>query len=211
MKNVKGWWLPDSDNHFEQYIDDGGYQITHRTTILNHIKKHIKELNNAIDVGSHVGFWSKDFTELFKHVYAFEPMNEVRECFIKNIVKDNYTLHPYGLGCVEKKVKIQYDPNESGNTFVTPSGNREIEIYPLDRFEFNKIDYIKIDAEGYEIEVCKGATILIKKDKPFIHIEKKKKVMIKTGLTEDTIHNFFESIDYKQVLSVKNEVVYAPK
>lgn len=211
MKNVKGWWLPDSDNHFEKYIADGGYQITHRTTILNHIKKHIKEFNNVIDVGSHVGFWSKDFTELFKHVYAFEPMNEVRECFIKNIVKDNYTLHTYGLGCVEKKVKIQYDPNESGNTFITPSGNREIEIRPLDSFEFNKIDYIKIDAEGYEIEVCKGATILIKKDKPFIHIEKKKKVMNKTGLTEDAIHNFFESINYKEVLAIKSEVVYAPK
>ena len=62
MKNVKGWWLPDSDNHFEQYIADGGYQTTHRTTILNYIKNHINEFNNAIDVGSHVGFWSKDFT-----------------------------------------------------------------------------------------------------------------------------------------------------
>ena len=211
MKNVKGWWLPDSDNHFERYITDGGYQTTHRSTILNHIKNHIKEFNNAIDVGSHVGFWSKDFTDLFKHVYAFEPMNEVRECYVKNIVKDNYTLYPYGLGSVEKKVKIQYDPNETGNTFITLTGNREIEIYPLDSFEFNKIDYIKIDAEGYEIEVCKGATILIKKDKPFIHIEKKKKVMDKTGLTEDAIYNFFESINYKQVLAIKSEVLYAPK
>jgi hypothetical protein len=39
MKKVKGWWLPDSDNHFEKYITDGGYQTAHRTTILNHIFK----------------------------------------------------------------------------------------------------------------------------------------------------------------------------
>jgi FkbM family methyltransferase len=138
-------------------------------------------------------------------------MNEVRECYVKNIVKDNYTLYPYGLGSVEKKVKIQYEPNESGNTFITPLGNREIEVYPLDRFEFNKIDYIKIDAEGYEIEVCKGAVKLIERDKPFIHIEMKKKVMNKVGLTQNTIYDFFESINYKQVLAVKSEVVYAPK
>ena len=211
MKNVKGWWLPDSDNHFEQYIADGGYQTTHRTTILNYIKNHINEFNNAIDVGSHVGFWSKDFTELFKHVYAFEPMNEVRECYIKNIVKDNYTLYPYGLGSIEKKVKIQYDPNETGNTFITSKGNREIEVYPLDIFQFNKIDYIKIDAEGYEIEVCKGAVKLIERDKPFIHIEKKKKVMNKTGLTENIIYDFFNSINYKEVLTVKSEVLFAQK
>ena len=203
MKNVKGWWLPDSDNHFEKYIADGGYQTVHRTAILNHIKNHIKEFNNAIDVGSHVGFWSKDFTELFKHVYAFEPMNEVRECYIKNIVKDNYTLYPYGLGSIEKKVKIQYDPNETGNTFITSKGNREIEVYPLDSFQFNKIDYIKIDAEGYEIEVCKGAVKLIERDKPFIHIEKKKKVMNKTGLTENIIYDFFNSINYIIVIFIK--------
>jgi FkbM family methyltransferase len=211
MKLIKGWWLPDDDTHFENYITDGGYQTIHRTSILNYIKQFKSELNNVIDVGSHVGFWSKEFTELFKHVYAFEPMNEVRECYIKNIVKDNYTLYPYGLGSVEKKVKIQYEPNESGNTFITPSGNREIEVYPLDRFEFNKIDYIKIDAEGYEIEVCKGALKLIERDKPFIHIEMKKKVMNKVGLTQNTIYDFFESINYKQVLAVKSEVVYAPK
>jgi len=211
MKLVKGWWLPDDDTHFENYITDGGYQTIHRTSILNYIKQFKSELNNVIDVGSHVGFWSKEFTELFKHVYAFEPMNEVRECYIKNIVKDNYTLYPYGLGSVEKKVKIQYEPNESGNTFITPSGNREIEVYPLDRFQFNKIDYIKIDAEGYEIEVCKGAVKLIERDKPFIHIEMKKKVMNKVGLTQNTIYDFFESINYKQVLAVKSEVVYAPK
>ena len=34
--------------------------------------------------------------------------------------------------------------------------------------------------------------------------------MNKTGLTEDTIYNFFESINYKQVLAVKSEVLYAP-
>jgi FkbM family methyltransferase len=211
MKLVKGWWLPDDDTHFENYITDGGYQTIHRTSILNYIKQFKSELNNVIDVGSHVGFWSKEFTELFKHVYAFEPMNEVRECYVKNIVKDNYTLYPYGLGSVEKKVKIQYEPNESGNTFITPLGNREIEVYPLDRFEFNKIDYIKIDAEGYEIEVCKGAVKLIERDKPFIHIEMKKKVMNKVGLTQNTIYDFFESINYKQALAVKSEVVYAPK
>ena len=211
MKLVKGWWLPDDDTHFENYITDGGYQTIHRTSILNYIKQFKSELNNVIDVGSHVGFWSKEFTGVFKHVYAFEPMNEVRECYIKNIVKDNYTLYPYGLGSVEKKVKIQYEPNESGNTFITPSGNREIEVYPLDRFQFNKIDYIKIDAEGYEIEVCKGAVKLIERDKPFIHIEMKKKVMNKVGLTQNTIYDFFESINYKQVLAVKSEVVYAPK
>ena len=49
MKLVEGWWLPDNDNHFEQYLskDNGNYQTAHRTAILNHIKNHIKEFNNV--------------------------------------------------------------------------------------------------------------------------------------------------------------------
>ena len=72
------------------------------------------------------------------------------------------------------------------------------------------IDYIKIDAEGYEIEVVKGAEKIIKRDKPFIHVEAKGKVMVRQNITKDDIENYFKSINYKQVLSVKSELLYAP-
>jgi FkbM family methyltransferase len=211
MKLIRGWYLPDGDTHFEPYISYDGYQALARNAILNLIKKSKKKPNSALDVGSHVGFWSKDFTEQFEHVYAFEPIDQARECYIKNITKTNYTLYPYGLGSEEKKVKVYYDPNQTGHTFVTEYGNIEINVYPLDHFEFNKVDYIKIDVEGYEIEVCKGALKLIERDKPFIHIEMKKKLMDRVGLTENTIYDFFESINYKKVLTVVSEVVFAPK
>jgi FkbM family methyltransferase len=211
MKQIKGWWLPESDTHFENYIDDRGYQTIHRDTILEYIKQHKPVIANCIDVGSHVGFWSKDLTEYFKHVYAFEPIPDVRECYIKNIVKDNYTLYPYGVGGEEKTIKVLYDPEETGNTHASEKGNLQIEIKRLDSFDFLPIDYIKIDAEGYEIEVVKGAQKIIERDKPFIHVEAKKKVMIKQNISMNDIENYFNSINYKQVLTVKSEILYAPK
>jgi hypothetical protein len=39
MKLVKGWWLPDSDEHFATYIGYNGYQALARNTILNLIEK----------------------------------------------------------------------------------------------------------------------------------------------------------------------------
>ena len=210
MKLIKGWWLPDTDKHFEHYIKDGGYQTVHRNTILNHIilNKHI--LENCIDVGSHVGFWSKDFTELFEYTYAFDPIPQVRECYVKNITNSNYTLYPYGLGKEEKTIKVSYYPEETGNTHANEQGNLEINVKTLDSFDLNFIDYIKIDAEGYEIEVVEGAKNLIEKCKPFIHIEAKKKVMIKQNITMNAIEELFKRINYKQVLSVKSELLYAP-
>ena len=211
MKYVKGWYLPDTDTHFENYIEDGGYQTIHRNTILNHIimNKHI--LKNCIDVGSHIGFWSKDFTKLFNHTYAFEPIPQVRECYEKNITKSNYTLYPYGLGREEKKIKVLYDPKETGNTHANDKGNVNVEIKTLDSFNLDNIDYIKIDAEGYEIEVVEGSKKLIEKYKPYIHIEAKKKVMLKQNINMTAIEELFKSINYEQVLSVKSELLYAPK
>ena len=80
-----------------------------------------------------------------------------------------------------------------------------------DSFDLNFIDYIKIDAEGYEIEALIGAQKLIEKCKPFIHIEAKKKVMVKQNITMKDIEDYFESINYKQVLAVKSELLYAPR
>ena len=211
MKFVKGWYLPDSDTHFEHYIKDGSYQTIHRETILRYIKMKKPELKNCIDIGSHIGFWSKDFTNTFKHTYAFDPIPQVRECYVKNITNTNYTLYPYALGREESKKMFLYSPTETGNTHASDRGNLDVEIRTLDSFDLNFIDYIKIDAEGYEIEALIGAQKLIEKCKPFIHIEAKKKVMVKQNITMTEIEELFKSINYKQVLAVKSELLYAPR
>ena len=79
----------------------------------------------------------------------------VRECYIKNITNSNYTLYPYGLGKENKKISVLYSPEETGNTHASNEGNLEIEVKTIDSFNLEDIDYIKIDAEGYEIEVVK--------------------------------------------------------
>jgi len=46
-----------------------------------------------------------------------------------------------------------------------------IQITTLDSFEFTNIDFIKIDVEGYQLKVIKGAEQTILKHKPYILIE----------------------------------------
>ena len=211
MKQVKGWWLPDTDTDFDRWILDGNYQKEHRDGILNFLKTQGVEFNNCLDVGAHVGFWLKDLQKTFKMVYAFEPISDVRECLKKNVEKDNYLLFDFGLGDKNEKVMVNYIPEETGNTYVSDQGNREIEIRRLDEIKLPKIDYIKIDAEGYEIKVLQGAEGLIARDKPYIHVEVKEKILERHGLTAVDIDRYFEEIDYKKVYRIKSECVYAKK
>ena len=48
MKYVKGWYLPDTDTHFENYIENGGYQTIHRETILKYIQMEAEKVFNKI-------------------------------------------------------------------------------------------------------------------------------------------------------------------
>lgn len=211
MKQVKGWWLPDTDTDFDRWILDGNYQKEHRDGILNFLKTQGVEFNNCLDVGAHVGFWLKDLQNNFKMVYAFEPISDVRECLKKNVEKDNYLLFDFGLGNKNEKVMVNYIPEETGNTYVSDQGNREIEIRRLDEIKLPKIDYIKIDAEGYEIKVLQGAEGLITRDEPYIHVEVKEKILERHGLSAVDIDRYFEEIDYKKVYRIKSEFVYAKK
>ena len=64
---------------------------------------------------------------------------------------------------IQKNVLVFYDPELTGNTHASDRGNIDIEIRTLDSFNLEDIDYIKIDAEGYEIEALIGARKLIEK------------------------------------------------
>ena len=211
MKQVQGWYLPDTDVDFDRWILNGEYQKEHRDTILKFLKLQGISFENCIDVGAHVGFWLKDLCYNFKNVYAFEPISDVRECLEKNVTADNYTLFPFALGNETKNVKVSYMPEQTGNTYISDSGNREIELKRLDDLRLPKIDYIKIDAEGFEMEVVKGGLILVERDKPYIHVEVKGKVLEKQGLIPNDIDKFFTELNYEKKLRFKSENVYGPK
>ena len=225
MKKVKGWVLPTEDTSFDLYITDDGYQHEQRQEILEHIHKVLgDDLKNCVDVGGHVGFWTKDLMNHFKHVYVFEPIPFVRECFYRNIPEGNWTMYERGLGNKSAKVQIKYDPLSSGDTFIderphiatdlingTLNEFRKflIRIIPLDDLNFKDIDYIKIDAEGYEAEVVRGAFDTIKRCKPFVHCEIKDRILAKTDKKRHEIFDVFTELNYKMVLRSSSEYLFS--
>jgi FkbM family methyltransferase len=207
MKQVKGWWLPDTDTDFDRWILDGEYQKKQRDAILEFVNRN----GNAIDIGAHVGFWLRDMCKQFKHVYAFEPIEEVRQCLAKNVGAENYSTYSFGLGAKNDTIMVNYNPTETGNTHASKYGNKSITIRKLDDMNLPKIDYIKVDTEGFEIEVLKGGENMIKEYKPFIHVEVKGKVLAKQGLSGNDVDDYLKSIDYKEVFKISSEKVYAHK
>ena len=205
MKQVKGWWLPDTDTDFDRWILDGEYQKHQRDTIL----KFINRTGNAIDIGAHVGFWLKDMCNHFNYVYAFEPIEEVRQCLSRNVTAMNYKTYSFGLGAKNDVINVNYNPTETGNTHASKDGNQTITIRKLDDMNLPKIDYIKVDTEGFEIEVLKGGENMIKEYKPFVHVEVKERILQKQGISSNDVEDYLTSINYKEVMRVSSERVYS--
>ena len=90
VKKIKGWYFPDSDTHFKEWLErgKGEYQQKQRSDILSYIKT-TGRTDTCIDVGAHVGLWTKELSQVFKRVFAFELMQHHRECFEKNVKKYN--------------------------------------------------------------------------------------------------------------------------
>lgn len=171
MKQVNGIWLPDKEVHlavFDEIVKKGTYQY-------DRIKICIEEsaqTRTCVDVGGHVGLWSMHFVKHFERVEAFEPIPQHRECFVEN-VEGGYTLHPYALGKKRGEVKLKWEDDNTGHTHLDDKGNVTAEIKMLDDFNFEDVDLIKVDVEGYELFVLEGAIKTIKKYKPVICIEQK--------------------------------------
>lgn len=132
--------------------------------------KHISSFRNAIDVGSKFGIWTRKMGQNFEHVYCFEPKSKWNIILPKNVKMDNITQFQFGLGAQEEQVEML------GSRIITGPQNSSriketVQIRTLDSFNLTNIDFIKIDTDGYEVNVLKGAQETLLKWKPIICIE----------------------------------------
>jgi|GEM_PF-1696242 len=140
-----------------------------------------------LDVGANVGFYSLVASLAFKHVYAFEPCSITFTRLEKNIrlsAKNHIHAYPLGLSSNSGKTLLRVFEAASGNNTIEKSHasevmhnytDEEINIMTLDevatKFEFEEVDFIKIDVEGHEAEVLRGAQETLRRWRPWLFIE----------------------------------------
>lgn len=170
---------PASENYIEAvaWIDEIITKNQYQTNL-------IKDGSIVIDAGANIGVFSIKVAHDFPHstIYSFEPTMRTFETLKKNTAAyPNVSCFNLGLGdeIAEKKISIWDDfsgSNSIGHAQSTPSEFGEpdrmqpVNITTIDEFAKNLpgVDFIKMDTEGYEAKILKGATETIKKWKPII-------------------------------------------
>lgn len=151
------------------------YQQRYRYYIFNNIPRK----RTMIDIGANIGIFARPSAELFERVICFEPVFKNFEVLQKNLENyNNVELHNLGLGDKDQIVTFELQTLKCGHTkqveeFVpNPEFEKHTgELTTLDRFNFQSVDWIKIDVEGFENAVLEGSRDTIQRNRPWLLLE----------------------------------------
>lgn len=142
---------------------------------------YVKQHRRYIDIGANVGHTCMPFIGKFENIVAFEPHPDCFEILRQQpaIVALNFALLDEEKIVQLKLHKNSVDKPEHGS--IAPRRNKDwdgkiLDVYgtTLDSFNFEDVDFIKVDVEQGELEVIKGSLKTIEKCKPVIMFENKR-------------------------------------
>ena len=216
MKFVEGWYLPDGEKHFSNYLMEvknskfpREYQKLQRENSI----KFVNSFNTAIDIGACVGFWTRDLCKVFERIICFEPYKNSSDCLIKNLKEfDNYELYNVALSNQSGKGDLLISKDGIGSNSLNDFALKndyfiQVEKKRLDDYEFKNVDYIKIDVQFYELFVLKGAYKTLKDNNPLLCIECARRNKEELAYVKK-IYQFLTKLNYKIVGGVGKELFF---
>ncbi|UUZ71782.1 FkbM family methyltransferase [Polaromonas sp. P1(28)-8] len=154
---------------------------------LDLLSKIVRPGQTVLDVGSFLGTHTLAFAHMvgsIGKVHSFEPRRDIRSILERNVLRNglsNVVLHPCALGLADATINIPaVDIAQSGNfgglsineSIPTDEGVTEgISIKRLDDFVFDRLDFIKVDAEGMEEDVIAGGRSVVHQFRPVLFAE----------------------------------------
>lgn len=196
-KNVEGvkfdFWISDLDGRDWYDIQAADPVWLEMRFVRDHI---IKTGDVILECGGHHGCTAivlSNWVGAEGKVITFEALPQNCNIIQKNIEQNNLqnvTLVRKAVGMKTGKIKI----NETSNSSVALAGKGiEVEMTSLDEYEHLNPTFLKIDVEGFEVQVLQGAKSILAKN-PKLAIELHTEQLSQFGTTVEAL---FELIDVK--------------
>ena len=174
------------------------------------MKSVINVHSNCIDIGCHKGRFFDKMIALAPagtH-WGFEPLPNLYEQLKIRYLNPKHVVLPYALSDTEGQSIFKYVKNSPGYSGFRKRSYHipfpEIVDIQVTKVKLDtvidsktKIDFIKIDVEGAELEVLVGAEKTINRNKPFILFEHGIGAASYYGTNPEDIFNFFSNCKMK--------------
>jgi FkbM family methyltransferase len=172
-------WLDLGDH----YVSRGCLVDDYEPAETHFVKAVLRPGDVFVDVGANLGWFTLVASVAVGEtgsIHAFEPRDEtvahLMETVALNGLDDQVTTYPYGLADRETNgvlVWVSDTDNPGGSTVWSgdiPANMEEqpIALRPLDALELDRVDLLKVDVEGAELRVFRGARKTLERCRPYI-------------------------------------------
>ncbi len=164
----------------------------------------------AVDIGANIGLYSYTLSKLCDTVEAFEPVPDSRRV-LQAYNARNINVYDAALSSTEGQAILNI-PTENnvaiyGHASLSNEFPRQktiqVPIRKLDDYNFADVNFIKIDVEGHELDVIRGAKCTILKWQPIMLVEIEQRHL---SFPIDTVFEEIISCGYKGFFLYHNEL-----
>lgn len=164
-----------------QYIDGDIYiEGIYELYFLRYIARNLVG-GTFLDVGANIGNHALYLAENFDFVHCFEPDPAIADRLADNAALNDATIYIHRVGLGAENGELPFYPSAVGNqgtgSFVAQDGHavRTLPVRNGDDYlalaKIFGVSFIKIDVEGFELQVVAGLRNTINRDRPIIMLE----------------------------------------
>lgn len=178
---------------------------------------YVTRWRTAVDVGAHVGGWTKIMAERFKAVHCFEPVQAlVAQLHKLARITPNIHLHRCALGHVAGSFHLMGEKHSLNWIDFSKRGcnradERECVVKRLDDYNLEDVDLLKIDAEGADLLVLRGGDDTIRRCRPVIIMESKPDFEERYKIAPHEIEDFMRKRKYELKEVHRYDFIWLPK
>ncbi len=187
IQNSNGIWMLEG----EQLWD---------SDILPVCLEHIKEGDTVIDAGAWIGGHTMAYAQKVGEsgwVWSFEPNPYAYECLKLNTQEfQNVDINKVALGEDFSRSEFSAKKGWFDSGYVGDDQKiAAVRIDPLDDYHIAP-NFIKIDVEGCELKVLKGAANTVEKHRPIIVLEINRPALERQGNTREQVFDWLHGRNY---------------
>jgi|TARA_R110001592_G_scaffold109776_1_gene305718 FkbM family methyltransferase len=202
-----GLWVPSMDAQIDEWREKGNpfMQETGLNQFVQWCDNQHKKFNLIVDVGAWCGTWTLSMQQYAKNIHCYEPNKLHYECLSRNLSTHSHVnLYNQAVGNEDGFVKLTEESATQNTRVLLEKG--ETKINKLDSLDTAGIDMIKIDVEGLEMEVLKGAGKTLE-NVEYLMIELNGNSE-KYGSSKRDIKEHLKSLGFKVLMKTWPDIVY---
>jgi len=186
----------ENDTHISRWVEQSG-RLCHDGCVSLFILPLIHPGDVVVDGGAFIGDHTIAYLEKVGtngRVLAFEPNPVAFECLKHNCPKAE--CFACGLGGSQALKSMSKNPNAGASSICESGTVFSVEIIPLDSLELPRLDFIKLDLEGFEVEALKGAVNTITAHRPVMVVEQMDGHLRRQGSSADELQSLLRHLRY---------------